>query len=145
MLGGAYVVGRVLLAILFIVEGTKKVFNIAATANYIASAKIPIPDEVVPYLYGIPKYEAAAYLVAAVEIVCGLLILAGFAARWGALILVVFTAAATFYFHNFWEMSGELAAQNQVHALKNLAILGGLLLIVAGGARLEAVRRPQQP
>lgn len=144
MLGGAYVVGRVLISILFIVEGTKKVLNIVGTAEYIANAKIPIPDEVVPYLYGIPKFQAAAYLTAAIEIICGLMILAGVAARWAALVLVVFTAAATFYFHNFWEMSGQLASDNQIHAVKNLAIMGGLLLIVAAGAKIEPPARPPQ-
>ena len=61
------------------------------------------------------------------------MLLGGLAARWGALVLFVFTAAATFYFHNFWQMTGEAAAQNQIHALKNLSIMGALLLIVSGG------------
>jgi putative oxidoreductase len=48
-------------------------------------------------------------------------------------VLFVFTAAATFYFHAFWQMTGEAAMQNQIHALKNLSIMGALLLIAAGG------------
>ncbi len=58
----------------------------------------------------------------------------GLKARWAALAMIVFTAAATILFHNFWDMSGDAFAQNMVHALKNLSILGGLLLVVAGGS-----------
>ena len=133
MLNAAYVVGRVFVPIVFVVSGVQKALNVAATANMLADANIPVPEAVVPYLQGIPKYEALTYLTAAVEIVCGLMIMGGIAARWGALVLFVFTAAATFYFHNFWQMTGEAAAQNQIHALKNLSIMGALLLIVSGG------------
>ena len=133
MLNAAYVVGRVFVPIVFVVSGVQKALNVAATAKMLADANIPVPEAVVPYLQGIPKYEALTYLTAAVEIVCGLMIMGGIAARWGALVLFVFTAAATFYFHNFWQMTGEAAAQNQIHALKNLSIMGALLLIVSGG------------
>ena len=133
MLNAAYVVGRVFVPIVFVVSGVQKALNVAATAKMLADANIPVPEAVVPYLQGIPKYEALTYLTAAVEIVCGLMIMGGIAARWAALVLFVFTAAATFYFHNFWQMTGEAAAQNQIHALKNLSIMGALLLIVSGG------------
>ena len=142
-MGIAYLIGRLLIPILFIVEGIKKALDVAGTANYIAKAKIPVPDEIVPYLGGIPKFEAVAYLVIAVELVCGLMVLIGIAARWGALILFVFTAATTFYFHNFWEMTGADSAMNQIHALKNLSIMGALLLVVAGGSRGTPNGRPQ--
>lgn len=133
MLNAAYTVGRVFVPIIFIVSGVQKVMNVAGTAKMLADANVPVPEAIVPYLQGIPKYEALTYLTAAVEIICGLMIMVGIAARWGALVLFVFTAAATFYFHNFWQMTGEAAAQNQVHALKNLSIMGALLLIVSGG------------
>jgi putative oxidoreductase len=142
-MGVAYIIGRLLIPILFIVEGIKKALNVAGAAKEIANAKIPVPDEIIPYLGGIPKFEAAAYLVAAVEIICGLMIMVGIAARWGALILFVFTAATTFYFHNFWEMTGDAYALNQIHALKNLSIMGALLLVVAGGSRGTPDGRPQ--
>ena len=133
MLNAAYVVGRVFVPIVFIASGIYKAMDVAGTAKKLAAANIPVPDVIVPYLQGIPKYEALTYLTAAVEIICGLMIMVGIAARWGALVLLVFTAAATFYFHNFWQMTGEAATQNQIDALKNLSIMGALLLIAAGG------------
>jgi uncharacterized membrane protein YphA (DoxX/SURF4 family) len=133
MLNAAYTVGRVFVPIIFIISGVQKAIDVAGTAKTLAAANISVPDVVVPYLQGVPPYEALAYLTIAVEIICGLMIMTGIAARWGALVLFVFTAAATFYFHNFWQMAGDAATMNQVHALKNLSIMGALLLIVSGG------------
>ena len=73
----------------------------------LAANKMPIPDQIVPYLGGIPKYEALGYLIAAVEIICGLMVLVGLKARWGALVLVVFTACTIVFVHHFWDMPGE--------------------------------------
>ena len=77
MLNAAYVVGRVFVPIVFVVSGVQKALNVAATAKMLADANIPVPEAVVPYLQGIPKYEALTYLTAAVEIVCGLMIMGG--------------------------------------------------------------------
>src|SRR5262249_3288742 len=126
-------IGRVLVPVVFVVSGVQKALDVAGTAKTIAAANISVPEVIVPYLQGIPPYDALAYLTIAVEIICGLMIMNGIAAAWGALVLFVFTAAATFYFHNFWQMTGEAATLNQVQALKNLSVMGALLLIVSGG------------
>jgi putative oxidoreductase len=104
---------------------------------------VPIPDEIVPYLSylgGIPKYEALGYLIAAIEIICGLMVLIGLKARWAALVLIVFTACTIIFVHHFWDMQGAELIQNRADALKNLSILGGLLLIVAVGAGPRVVQ-----
>jgi len=49
--------------------------------------------------------------------------------RFFAFILVLFVAVATFYFHNFWDMTGADRINNMIHALKNLSLIGGLLII----------------
>jgi len=46
-----------------------------------------------------------------------------------ALLLVLFVAVTTFYFHNFWDMTGADRINNMIHALKNLSLIGGLLVI----------------
>ena len=48
--------------------------------------------------------------------------------------MIVFTASTIFFVHNFWEMTGDAYEQNQIHALKNLSILGALLLIASAGS-----------
>ena len=50
--------------------------------------------------------------------------------RWLSLVItVLFVGVATFYFHNFWDMTGADRINNMIHALKNLSLIGGLLLI----------------
>ena len=103
----AYTLGRILLSLVFVVAGIQKLMNIRAIADMLAATKVPIPEQIVPYLGGIPKYEALGYLIAAIEIICGLMVLIGLKARWGALVLIVFTACTIIFVHHFWDMSGE--------------------------------------
>jgi putative oxidoreductase len=49
-------------------------------------------------------------------------------------VLIVFTACTIIFVHHFWDMQGDALIQNRADALKNLSIMGGLLLIVAVGA-----------
>ena len=130
----AYTIGRVLVPLIFLVAGVQKAMNVGDIANQIATAGIPIPDEIAPYLGGVPKYEALGYLLAVIEIVCALMVLIGLKARWGALVLAVFTACTIIFVHHFWDMDGVALVQNRGEALKDLSILGGLLLIVAVGS-----------
>jgi putative oxidoreductase len=133
-MNAAYTLGRILLSLIFVVSGIQKLLNIRATADMLAAAKIPIPDELVLYLGSIPKYEALGYLIAAIEGICGLMVLLGLKARWGALVLIVFTACTIIFVHHFWDMTGEAFNSNMIDALKNLSIMGGLLLVVAVGS-----------
>ena len=135
----AYTLGRIFIPIVFLVTGIQKVMNIGEIAQMLAANGVPIPDEIVPYLGGIPKYEALGYLIAAIEIICGLLVLIGLKARWAALVLIVFTACTIIFVHHFWDMQGDALIQNRADALKNLSIMGGLLLIVAVGAGPSSV------
>ena len=141
MLNVAYTLGRICVPIVFIVSGIQKLMNVAGIAKSLADNKVPVPDEITAYLGGMPKYEALGYLVGAVEVIGGLMILIGFKARWGALALLVFTACTIFFVHHFWDMEGAAAAANQTQALKNLSIMGTLLLIVAHGSGAHAVDR----
>ena len=130
----AYTLGRICVPLVFIVAGVKHFLDVAGFAKYLADNKVPLPDEIAAYLGGIPKFEALAYLFAAIEVICGLMILIGLKARWAALLLIVFTACTIFFVHHFWDMEAAAAAANQTQALKNLSIIGALLLIVAGGS-----------
>jgi putative oxidoreductase len=134
MLNVAYTVGRILLPLIFIVSGIQKLTNVGGIARLLADSNVPIPDEIVPYLGGMPKFEAVGYAIGALELICGLMVLLGVKARWGALILVVFTACTIFFVHHFWDMQGEAYTQNLRETLKNLSIMGGLLLVTACGS-----------
>jgi len=140
-MNAAYTLGRIFLSLIFVVAGAQKLMDISEITKLLTDSNVPIPDQIVPYLQGIPKYQALGYLVAGVEVLGGLMVLVGLKARWGALLLVVFTAATIVVVHHFWDMTGAAFKSNLTDALKNLSIIGGLLLVVAVGSGPGAMDR----
>src|SRR5260370_30458318 len=69
------------------------------------------------------------YLIATIQLVGGLAILAGFKARWVAYAFVAYLLLVDFVAHNFWDMQGAARGANMAHFYKNLAIIGGFLLL----------------
>jgi putative oxidoreductase len=130
--------GRVLFAVLFLYSGATKLFGVAATADFIA-AKVAIPALLVPYttqletMTGMPTPQLLAIAVGVFEIVSGLMIALNFGARFFAILLIFFVAAATFYFHDFWNQSPPDNAKSLMDALKNLSIIGALFIIAGYG------------
>ena len=114
-------IGRVLLALLFVPEGWGKMAGFASTVGYIASKGVPLP-------------EVCAALAIAAELGLGLLLLVGWQARWAALGLAVFTFVVTFIFHNFWAVPADQLMAQRLNFFKNMAITGGLLAFAAFGA-----------
>jgi putative oxidoreductase len=140
-MNAAYTLGRIFIPIVFIVEAIQNFMAVGEFAKRLAASQLPIPDEVanlLVYVGNPPKYEALAYLIIAVEIICGLMVLIGLKARWAALVLAVFTACTIIFVYPFWEGGADQIA-NRTEALHNLSILGGLLLIVAVGAGPSSV------
>jgi putative oxidoreductase len=114
-------VGRILIALLFVPSGWGKIAGFAGTVGYIASKGVPLP-------------EVCAAIAVAAELGLGLLILVGWQARWAALLLAVFTFVISFIFHNYWGVPAEQMGMQRINFYKNLAITGGLLTIAAFGA-----------
>jgi uncharacterized membrane protein YphA (DoxX/SURF4 family) len=138
MMPAFIVVGRVLFAVLFIVAGASKLFDIASTAEYI-SAKIIIPAALMPYatqvetMLGMSMPQLLALLTGVLEVICGLMIAFNLGIRFFTFVLIVFVATASFYFHDFWNQGGGEARNNMVHFLKNIAIIGALLMMFGYG------------
>jgi putative oxidoreductase len=114
-------VGRILIAVLFVPAGFNKLMGFAGTVGYIGSAGLPLP-------------QLGAAIAVAVELGLGLMLLAGFKTRIAAIVLAVFTLAAGLLFHNFWAMPADKVYVNQLMFMKNLAIAGGLFALAALGA-----------
>ena len=114
-------VGRLLLALLFLPAGIMKIGGFAGTAGYIGSKGLPLP-------------ELGAMIAIIVEVGAGLALIAGFKTRVAALALAVFTLVATFVFHNFWGVPADQAMMQQLMFYKNIAVVGGLLVLAAHGA-----------
>jgi uncharacterized membrane protein YphA (DoxX/SURF4 family) len=130
--------GRVLFALLFIYTGATKLFDIQNTMTIIAS-KVTIPAMLTPYTTqietttGMTTPQLLAIAVGAFEIIAGLMIALNFGARFFAILLIVFVAVTTFYFHDFWNQATPENARTLVDALKNLSIIGALFMIAGYG------------
>ena len=113
-------IGRLLFALIFVPAGWGKIAGFSGVAGYIASKGVPLP-------------EVCAALAIAAELGLGLLILVGWQTRWAALGLAIFVAVITPIFHNFWAMPEAQQMMQQQAFFKNLAIVGGLLVLSAFG------------
>jgi putative oxidoreductase len=141
--------GRVFLIIVFVYSGVNQLFDIGGTAEMLA-AKISIPAQLTQYTVqleqatGMPTMRLLAIFVGGLQVVCGLLIAFNIAARWFALLLAIHTIIATVLFHDFWNAADAIARNDALnHLLKNVAILGGLLLVVGIGPPARDEREPQ--
>lgn len=128
---GLSLAGRILLAIIFVISGLFKVAGYSQIVGYAAAKGLPLP-------------AVAIACAAAIEILGGIAILAGFKVRIASWILFLYLIPTTFFFHNFWAVQGLERQDNMAHFMKNIAIMGGLLLLAASGAgRLSADSRAQ--
>jgi putative oxidoreductase len=114
-------VGRLLLAALFLPAGIGKLIGFAGTVGYISSKGLPLP-------------EVGAAIAVVVEVLGGLALILGFGTRLAAIVLAFFTLAATVCFHNFWAVPAEQQMVQQLMFMKNIAVTGGLLTLAAWGA-----------
>lgn len=116
-------IGRVLLAYIFVVAGFGKIGNFSATAAYMASK-------------GLPMSEVLLVATIVIELVGGLMIALGWKARWAALAIFVFLIPTTLIFHAFWAVDPEQVRAQTIQFNKNLAIMGGMLyLAIVGSGR----------
>lgn len=113
-------IGRFLLAVIFLMSGMGKIGDFAGTTEYMLAHGMPM---------------ASVFLIGAIvfEIVGGLSLITGYKAKYGALMLIVFLIPATLIFHNFWTVPEDMFKLQMIMFLKNLAIAGGLLVVYAFG------------
>lgn len=112
--------GRIGLGLIFLLSGFGKIPGFDGTAKYIAASGLPMP-------------ATAAAVAIAVEVLGGAALILGIKARWAALALIAFTVVASLVFHAFWALPEAQAAMQRIMFLKNVAIAGGLLFVVAQG------------
>ena len=121
-LGDAFaLIGRILMAYLFIPSGFGKLMGFAGTVGYIASKGVPLP-------------EVCAAIAIAAELGLGILLLVGWQTRWVALGLAIFVAVISPIFHNYWAVPEAQVMMQKLNFTKNLAIVGGFLAFAAFGA-----------
>jgi putative oxidoreductase len=113
-------VGRVLLALIFLGSGIDKAMNPAGTLGYMQSA-------------GLPSAQLLLWLSVLVEVGAGVSLVLGWKARWAAAALFLWMIPVTAVFHNPWGGDPSQSQMQMVHLMKNIAIMGGLLLALAFG------------
>ncbi len=116
--------GRLFIAILFLASAFGKITNFGGTLQFMEAHRMPAA----------PFFCVAAILA---ETLGATALILGYRTRWGAAALAAFLIAATWVFH--------AAPDQRIQLLKNLAILGGLLHVIAfgpGPISLEGGERP---
>jgi putative oxidoreductase len=114
-------VARILISQIFLISGLMKIVDWSGTEAEMTEQG----------MFWIPFFHVAAMLV---ELGAGLSLLLGYEARLGALVLFLYLIPVTFTFHHFWTYTGEKQKDNMLFFMHNLALMGGLLLVMTWGA-----------
>jgi putative oxidoreductase len=112
--------GRILLAAIFVISGFNKISGFDGVAGYIASKGLPMP-------------QVLAALTVALELGGGLLLVIGYKVRWVAILFFLWLIPTTFIFHKFWGIDAAQVQNQMNNFMKNVSIMGGMLLLVAFG------------
>jgi putative oxidoreductase len=113
--------GRVALAAIFVQSGFGKLTDLAGFTAGLEGRGVPLASVLAP-------------LGAVVEFFGGLALMLGAWTRPAAILVAGFTITATLIAHRFWDVPAEQQAMQTIQFMKNLAIVGGLLAVVAAGA-----------
>ena len=114
-------VGRVLLALIFIIAGFGKITGFDGTVGYMQA-------------YNVPMTQVLAVIAIIIELAGGIMIAVGWKARWAAAAIFIFVLIASFIFHAFWAVPADQAQLQNIMFMKNLAIMGGMLYIIVYGS-----------
>ena len=112
--------GRVLIAAIFAWFGYLKLVGFHGSVGYFSKLGFPLP-------------EVSAVLSIAFELGGGVLLILGLKTRWVAGALVAYTVVATLVAHRYWSVPPEQAFNQMSHFFKNVALIGGLIMLAACG------------
>lgn len=124
----AQAIGRIAIGVMFLWSGAGKFGAIDQTVGYM-------------HAYGMPASAALAWIAALIEFVGGIMLIVGWRTRWVAAVLFVFTLVASVVFHAYWSAPAGEAMAQQINFMKNVAIMGGLLLLFCYGSGSFALER----
>jgi len=114
------VVGRSLLAAIFLSAGMTKLRDAENTRRYMKSKNLPMVALLRP-------------LAAGLELSASLSLVLGYKPRLGAAAAIAYLIPTTLIFHDFWNLPGREREIERANFMKNLAIIGGLVKFVEHG------------
>jgi putative oxidoreductase len=121
-------VGRILMAVIFVWSGTGKIGNFSGTAAYMAHQ-------------GVPLTELALVITIVVELGGAAMLILGWKARIAAGVMFLWMIPVTLMFHNFWAVPADQQMIMKIMFLKNLAMMGGFLYIMTFGSGPYSLER----
>lgn len=116
----AALVGRTLLGLMFVVSGIEKIGAFTDTTFFMASA-------------GLPAVKVLLVLAIIVEIGGGGAICLGWRTRLAAVVVLLFAVIVTMVFHRFWSAPPDQVIVQRLMFMKNVAVMGGLVMLFAFG------------
>ncbi|HEY2386712.1 MAG TPA: DoxX family protein [Candidatus Binatia bacterium] len=119
-----WIAGRVLLSMIFILSALGKLADLGGTAGLMRGAGVP----------AVWLFLPAAIVL---ELGGGIAILSGYGIRLGVIALIVFLIPVTLIFHPFWQASGVERLGQMINFMKNLAIMGALLIVIPASVAAE--------
>jgi putative oxidoreductase len=122
----AILAARILLALLFLIFGWKKLTGFSGTVGYMSMVGAPLP-------------ELSAIIAVIMEFFVGIAILLGVATRPLAILLMLYTLATALIGHHYWTLTGMAQYEAMINFYKNISIMGGLLLLYVTGAGKHSV------
>lgn len=134
-----FLLGRIALVAIFLITGIFNLMDRGKTAATIQS-KFTIPGSLsdiaakAQAATGMTPYELIGIAVSVIAIIFALLIIFNVVMRFSALVLLIYTAVVTYFFYDFWNMTGDARAATMNITLLNLSLIGGLLILVAIGS-----------
>jgi putative oxidoreductase len=114
-------IGRILLSLIFVLSGISKLGALAATSAHMAA-------------YGIPYANDLVWGAVVLELGGGILLIVGFLTRLVAAAFFFYVLTLAVIFHAYWTMTGAQAHAQHTDFFQHLAIMGGMLFVVAFGA-----------
>ncbi|NUQ25951.1 MAG: DoxX family protein [Saprospiraceae bacterium] len=122
-------VGRIFLSFIFLFEAYDSI-------KFFNDTKVTMTS------YGLTwRQDMLLYGAIFVLILGGSLILTGYRSSFGATLLLLYWVPATFIIHSFWNDPIELQRQQSIEFMKNIAITGGLIMVMVNGSGRYSIRR----
>jgi len=117
---------RILISAIFLASAFTKITHFDATAHMIADK-------------GVPLATVAAGIAILIELCGAIMIIIGWQTKSAAAVQFVYLIPVTVLYHNFWAAPPEMHDMQAINFLKNVAIMGGLLILATRGAGASSV------